>query len=231
MRYHLRGRHIAAAAAAAVLLAGGASATFTATEAAMPTPSGPFLQSGTNGFPAPNNGAAKNVDEGLGGQAALLTSISGGTNQAGYGLVGVHFPGTFSQLSDVETQFEMTQGKCGGGAPRWVIHLQNPTTHSTAHFWVYFDNNNQPYGGCSAGAEQETNIIGTNSDDGWYVNNANSGESYARVESTYGSWNVQDIEVVLDSGWAQAGELNPAIQQMLVQNLKVNNKSYFPLPN
>ena len=217
-----------ATATLAVLIGGGVGV---AAASGTPTPSGPFFQSGTNGFPSPNNGAAKAVDEGLGGQGALLTSISGGVNQAGYGLVGVHFPGTFSQLTDVETQFNVTQGTCVGGAPRWVIDVQNPTSHATAHFWVYFDNSHQPYGGCSAGAQQETNIIGSNSDTGWWVNNSNTGETYDQVNTTYGTWKVMDVDVVVDAGWAQGSQLNPAIQQVLLQKMKINNVDYFKLPS
>jgi hypothetical protein len=226
---HMGLRHaVLAGAVVGMVTAGGVAGAFAS--GGSPNPSGPFFKSGTNGFPAPSNGAAKSTDEGLGGTGALLTSLSGAPNQAGYGLVGVHFPGTFSQLSDVETQFNVTQGTCGGGAPRWAIDLKNPSNPSQTQFLlVYFDNTHQPYGGCNAGAQRENNII--NGSDEWWVDNQNTPESYNQVNATYGSWNVQDVEVIADAGWAQGSQLNPNIQQVLLQNLKINNNSYFPLPH
>jgi len=214
-----------AATAAAIALPGALAAG----------PPAPFFAHGTNGFPAPSNGDARQVDEGLGGQGALLTSVSGGTSQAGYGVVGVKggdgTAKTFSGLTDVETQFNVTQGTCTGGAPRWVIHVSNPSNpKDTAHFWVYFDNSH-PGGGCAPGAQQETNIIGDQSNSEWYVNNANTPSSYSAVKAQYGSWNLQNVEVAVDAGWGQGAQLNPNIQQVLLQNLKVNNASYFKLPS
>jgi hypothetical protein len=198
-----------------------------------PAPSAPFFKSGTNGFPAPNNGAAKQLDEGRGGQGALLTSLSGATNQAGFGLVGVHFDGTFGQLSDAEAQFNLTQGTCVGGAPRWEIDLQDPSTKATQFLLVYFDTQHEPYGGCSAGAQQEQNIIGSASPaaNGWFVGNANAPTNYDAVHAQFGSWKVQAVEVIVDAGWAQGSQLNPNIQQVLLQKMKINNKTYFALPS
>jgi hypothetical protein len=42
---------------------------------------------------------------------------------------------------------------------------------------------------------------------------------------------VQAVEVIVDAGWAQGSQLNPNIQQVLLQNMKINNKTYFPLPH
>jgi hypothetical protein len=230
MRIQLTLRHLAISAAAiGMVAAGGIGWAFAANGEDGPTP---FLQHGTNGFPSPNNGAAVNIDEGLGGKGALLTSISGAPNEAGYGLVGVRPGGTFSSLSDVETQFNVTQGTCVGGAPRWVIDLKNPSNGQTQFLQVYFDSNagHQPFGGCNAGAQQETNII-NNPTTGWQVDQQNAFEPYALINATYGSWKVQDVEVVVDAGWDQGTQLNPNIQQVLLQKLKINDNTYFPLPS
>jgi hypothetical protein len=42
---------------------------------------------------------------------------------------------------------------------------------------------------------------------------------------------VQDVEVVVDAGWDQGTQLNPNIQQVLLQKLKINDNTYFPLPS
>jgi len=228
-RIHLRPRHavIAASALAAIL---GASLSVALAGGPPPT----FFMSGTNGFKAPSKGAAVTVAEGLGGTGALLTSISGAPDEAGYGLVGVKGGGaigkTFGELKDVETQFNVTQGTCVGGAPRWEIDLANPSNPKQKQFLlVYFDNKHQPYGGCGAGAQQESNII-NNSSTGWFVGYANSASTYGEVLASYGSWTLQDVEVIVDAGWAQGSQLNPNIQQVLLQNLKINSATYFPLP-
>ncbi len=229
---HARGWHGLVAAGTALVVAGvtmvGASA------APPPKGPGPMFKSGDNGFSAPSNGAAKMVDEGLGGQGGLLTSVSGGPNQAGYGLVSV--PGgpatakTFGDLTDVETQFNLTQGTCSGGAPRWIIDLTDPSNPKNTQFLqVYFDNSHQPFGGCNPGTQQETNIINSPTT-GWFVGNSNTPETYTQVKATYGSWKLNDVQVVVDAGWAQGSQLNPNIQQVLLQKLKVNNATYFPLP-
>ena len=224
----------AAVGFAALAMLGTGVGVGVASAAGTPTPSAPFFDSGTNGFPAPNKGAAKQVDEGAGGQGALLTSLSGGVNQAGYGLVGVKFDGTFSQLSDVETQFNMTQGTCVGGSPRWEIDLKDPNNDKNTQFLlVYFDTQHEPFGGCSAGTQQEQNIIGNASPAAaaWQIDNQNAFSTYAQVNAQYGTWKVQDVEVIVDAGWAQGSQLNPNIQQMLLQKMQINNKTYFPLPH
>lgn len=187
-RIHLRSWHaLVVVGAAAAVLAG------TLTQASAAGPPGAFLKQGNNGFPAPNDGAAKKVDEGVNGNGALLTSISGGTNQAG--LVGV--PGgdgtAFGALTDVSTQFNVTQGTCTGGAPRWEIDLINPSNPKDTQFLlVYFDNSHGAFGGCNAGTQQETNIT-NNPTTGWFVGNSSTPETYSQVNATYGNWKLKDV--------------------------------------
>ncbi len=229
-----RTRHVMKAAGAFALVGGTLGGLSAVASAQGPDPAvTPFLQSGNNGFPKPNGGAAVFVDEGSHGQGVLLTSISGAPNEAGYGLAGLKAgKGTtvpFSSLSDVQTQYAMTQGTCGGGAPRWIVDLHNPSNPSqTASLLVYFGT--QPYGGCSGGAQQEPNIM-SDPTTAWWVNNGNTPQTTSSVESTYGSWTVDDIEIVVDAGWDQATQLNPNIQQVLLQKTTVNGFSLLPLPS
>jgi hypothetical protein len=191
----------------------------------------PFFKSGNDGYSGPSEGSATKVREGHHGSGALLTSVSGAADQAGYGLVGVKGGNatakTFGALSEVETQFNVTQGICAGGAPRWAIDLASPTKPKQSQFLiVYFDNSHQPYGGCESGLQQETNII-DNPATGWFVGNADSASTYSEVLASYGSWKLVDIEVIVDAGWAQTGQPNPNVQQVLLQNLKVNSSTFF----
>src|SRR5579872_4042493 len=97
----------------------------------------------------------------------------------------------------------MTQGTCVGGAPRWAFDLTNPAnSKQTASLLVYFGT--QPYGGCSGGgAQQEPNLF-TRSSTAWWVNNSNTSQTTAQVESAYGTWKLTAVEVIVDAGWAQA---------------------------
>jgi len=208
-----------AATAAAIALPGALAAG----------PPAPFFEHGTNGV-AGSDGAAKQIDEGAGGQGALLTSVG-----SGYGNVGVNggdgTAKTFGALTDVETEFNVTQGTCVGGSPRWVFHVSNPSNPKDTHyFWVYFDNTHAPSGGCDAGTQQDGNLIGGTTPQ-WYVDGSNTAETYGDVNSQYGSYVLKNIEVEADSGWAQDNTLHAHVLQVLLQNLKVNNASYFKLPS
>jgi len=127
----------------------------------------------------------------------------------------------------------MTQGTCGGGSPRWAIDLKDPNSKNTQFLLVYFDTQHEPFGGCNAGTQQEMNIIGNASPAtaGWFIGNANAPTTYSAVSAAYGTWKVQDVEVIVDAGWAQGSQINPNIQQVLLQKMQINNKTYFPLPH
>jgi len=66
---------------------------------------------------------------------------------------------------------------------------------------------------------------------GWFIDKWNTPTTYAQVNAQYGTWKVHDVEVIVDAGWAQGTQLNPNIQQVLLQKMKINDKTYFPLPH
>lgn len=189
----------------------------------------PFFAHGTNGVSG-SNGSAKQIDEGAGGQGALLTSVG-----SGYGNVGVNggdgTAKTFDGLKDVETQFNVTQGACAAGSPYWVIHVVDPKSKNTQSLLVHFDTSHDPYGGCDPGTHQEGNII-ADPTTGWFDGyHANAPSTYSQVEQKYGTWALKNVEVVVEAGYAQNGPLNPNVQQVLLQNLKINSASYFKIPS
>lgn len=191
--------------------------------------SDPHFQSGTNGV-AGSNGAAKQIDEGLGGKGGLLTSLN-----FGYGLTSVDFPGAakLSDLSHLAAQYSMTQGTCAGGAPRFHISVQAPD-HSVVRLDDNFNTAATPsstatsnFGGCSgAGPYTEVDVTTTTSSD-WQVNVGNSFFTWSQILATYGSDKLLHASIVLDGGWANPG----LIQQMLIQKWQVNGKTFFPLPH
>lgn len=208
---------VAASVASTVLLTAGlaAPAAFAATGA----PSGPpTLSSGTNDQycatpPVPNAGSAITVNP---GNKAQLTSV-----YCGYGVASVSFTAgtTLSQLTTLSTNYTMTQGTCGGGAPRFEVDMG-----ATDYAWVYFGT--QPYGGCSANMLSSMNAVSNGiSTASWFVDGSNTPETYAQVEATYGSEALADVQIIEDAGWSQ-GSPNYA-QQALIQNWNVNGTVFF----
>jgi hypothetical protein len=203
---------VAATVATALLLASGiaASAAFAGTGA----PSGPPAYfSGVNPgcpFAVTSSGGATTVNP----DAAQLTSVC-----YGYGGVYVNFPAgtTFSQLTNLSTDYTMTQGACGGGAPRFEVDL------ATDFLTVYFGT--QPYGGCLPNTLSSMSAVtnGT-SGAGWFVDYSNTPETYAQVEATYGSQALTDVAIIEDGGWSQPSAYQ---QQVLIQNWNVNGTVFF----
>ncbi|MGB7051876.1 MAG: hypothetical protein WBG41_09925 [Acidimicrobiales bacterium] len=182
------------------------------------------LSHGTNGQ-ANSSGEAKKVKEGGGGEGALLTS-----NNYGYGLINVRIPAgtTLSDLTALNTGYEVTEGTCGGGAPRFQVVVLAPGAkrRDAQEFDVYFGT--QPYGGCSSNQGITTEDA---TQDDWWLAPGNSYGSYSEAQSTYGSDRVLDVQVAVDGGWDQS----PETQQVLIQDLTVGingtNTTFFPLPS
>jgi hypothetical protein len=182
--------------------------------AAAGAPSAPAFFSGTNtGCPDPvtSSGGAGPVSP----TAAQLTSVC-----YGYGGVYVTYPATttFSQFTTLSTDYTMTQGQCGGGAPRFEVDMTNGD-----FFTVYFGT--QPYGGCSPNTP--SSMDATSATAGWFVGYSNTPETYAQVEATYGSDVLQYVQIIEDGGWSQ----QPTdAQQVLIKNWNVNGTSFYSPP-
>jgi len=183
----------------------------------------PHLSHGTNGQPN-SSGAAKKVKESNGGEGALLTSVNDG-----YGLISVNLPSstTLSELTALSTGYELTEGTCAGGSPRFAVVVLPPGDRRLKDaqvLWVYFGT--QPYGGCTP-AVGLTTADATQSE--WWSGNNN--QTYSQALAAMGSDRLVSVQVAVDGGWSQT----PDIQQVLIQNLTVgingSNTSFFPLPS
>ncbi len=182
------------------------------------------LSHGTNGQ-ANSSGQAKKVKEGNGGDGALLTS-----NNYGYGLASVSIPNgtTLSDLTALNTGYEVTEGTCSGGAPRFQVVVLAPGApkRDAQEFDVYFGT--QPYGGCSSNTGLTTEDA---TQDDWWLAPGNSYETYSEAQAAMGSDKLLAVQVAVDGGWAQS----PTTQQVLIQDLTVGingvNRSFFPLPS
>jgi hypothetical protein len=177
---------------------------------------------GAKGYPvAPGAPQFGHGDNGVAGSSGSATQTSQGaqltSNQDGYGLVSVSFPKntTFSQLTSLSTDYNLTQGMCAGGSPRYQIDLQGGT-----FFYVNFGT--PPYGGCPAGPNSEPEIIGGTTPQ-WQVNNGNTFMTYAQVKAAYGNTKILDVQIAVDGGWANSGT-----QQAVISNWNVNGVFFFP---
>ncbi len=180
-------------------------------------PKAPKFASGNNGDPSSSGSAGES------GGAAVLTS-----NGVGYGLVSAGFPGgtTFSQLSSLETDYNLTQGACGGGSPRYQIDLQPQGDNNPADgvsLYLYFGT--PPYGGCSSGSHTEGEVIGGSTAQ-WFVFgggfNSNTAMTYSQVKATFGNYRLLDAQIAVDGGWSQGGT-----QSVSITNWELNGTTFF----
>ena len=178
-------------------------------------PGGTKFKSGDNGDPGSAGNAA------LSGGAALLTS-----NEYGYGLVSAGFRSgtTFSQLASLETDYNLTKGTCAGGSPRYQIDLSDGNPADAVSLYLYFGTS--PYGGCNSGQNHEGEVIGGTAAQ-WFVNgggyNSNTPMTYSQIEAAFGSYNLDDVQIAVDGGWAQTN----GTQQISVTSWELNGKYFF----
>lgn len=215
--------------AALVLAAmGGGAQAAIADPPANPTP--PTLFSGNNGDPA-SSGSAVKVSEGQGGQAAVLTS-----NNFGFAVASAKFPGhqtTFAELTNLSTDYELTQGTCAGGSPRFQVDLLPPgdqNLNDAVSLYVYIGPgagaNADPCPAADGTLQNQPNVASDSQPNLWYVGAANTGAPYSAVEAAYGNYQLLDVQIAVDGGWSQAGNT----QQGLIQDWQVNGRTFYPSP-
>jgi hypothetical protein len=179
-------------------------------------PGGTKFKSGDNGDPSSAGNAA------LSGGAALLTSV-----ENGYGLVSATFRSgtTFSQLASLETDYNLTKGTCAGGSPRYQVDLSDGNPADAVSLYLYFGT--PPFGGCPAGPNHEGEVIGGSSAQ-WFVFgggfNSNVPMTYSQVKAAFGSYDLNDVQIAVDGGWAQTGG---DTQQVSITNWELNGKYFF----
>jgi hypothetical protein len=127
---------------------------------------------------------------------------------------------TFADLTQLSTEFNPTTGGCGGGSPRFTLHLS-----SGKNVFVYLGPSPN-FTGCTLNTWQSSgNLIGNN-DTGRYdtsqVQAGTQSNTYAGALSLIGSQQVTSIDLVADSGWF----FNPQDQTVLVRNVQINGQSF-----
>ena len=128
---------------------------------------------------------------------------------------------TFADLTHLATEFNPTVGGCGGGSPRFTLHLS-----SGKNVFVYLGPAPN-FTGCTLNTWQSSgNLIGNN-DTGRYdtsqVQSGTQSNTYSGALALVGSQQVTSIDLVADSGWF----FNPKTQTVLVRNVQINDQTFF----
>jgi len=119
---------------------------------------------------------------------------------------------TLSGITTLSTDYNFGGADCGGGSPRFVI-----LTNTSVNFEGYFG---QPpnFTNCYYGWLNTGNLT-TDSTMRWVVNNGNTDMSWSELVSTYGSFTITEIDIVVDGGW-----ITPKGQDLTIDNFTINNK-------
>jgi hypothetical protein len=151
------------------------------------------------------------------------TGDVGATNDSS----GASFSGTavttFSSITTLSTEFNVTDDDCAGGSPRFQVRVQTPSGEKNV--FVYLGPT-PSFTGCSQNVWIASgNLIG--SADGRYdtsqVQAGTQVSTYAQALALVGTYQVTGISLVVDSGWA----FSDKEQTVDVRNVKVNSSTFF----
>jgi hypothetical protein len=151
------------------------------------------------------------------------TGDAGTTNDAS----GATFSGTgvmtFSSLTTLSAEFNVTDDDCKAGSPRFQVRVQTPTGEKNV--FVYLGPA-PSFTGCA----QNTWILSGNligSTDGRFdtsqIQAGTQVSTYAQALALVGSLPVTNMSLVVDSGWAFAD----TEQTVLVRNVKINTSTFY----
>lgn len=148
--------------------------------------------------------------------AAAAKIRSSATVAPSYGGVNLDVPSglTVADLDTLSTDYKFTEGSCAGGSPRFAVDVETPS--GTKALFVYLGSA-PSYAGCPSGTWASTgNLADANN----LVDSSQLGgifyDSYSNVQTSYGTYEVTGIQLVVDSYWS-AGT-----QTVLVDNVKIN---------
>ena len=150
------------------------------------------------------------------GDAAAANDVSG----ASFSGTGVT---TFSSITTLSTEFDVTDDDCAGGSPRFQIRVQTPAGEKNV--FVYLGPT-PSFTGCSQNVWITSgNLIGS-TDARFDTSQVQAGtqvSTYAQALALVGSYQVTGISLVVDSGWALADKE----QTVDVRNVKVNTSTFY----
>lgn len=156
-------------------------------------------------------GDASIVANGHPGNGAQL-----GNGGAGYG--GVDFTDTgvmtLSDLNNLSTDCNFTQGMYGAGTPRFGADVQNADGSDIGNIFFYLNNTSCPQNnwGNTGNLASPTSMVDENA-----LSNGTT-ETYAQAQAKYGTYSVTDLYIVSDTSFSA--------QTLLIDNTTVNAYTY-----
>jgi hypothetical protein len=151
------------------------------------------------------------------------TGDAGSTNDASGATFAETGVTTFSSISTLSTEFDVTDDDCKGGSPRFQIRVQTPSGEKNV--FVYLGPS-PSFTGCSTNVWIASgNLIGAV--DGRYdtsqVQAGTQVSTYAQANALVGSYQVTGISLVVDSGWA----FDDKEQTVKIRNVRVNGSTFY----
>jgi len=165
-------------------------------------------------------GDAAIVSGGNPGSAVQATSSSGG---AGYGGVNFNDPSglTVGQLTNLSTDYRMTAGDCGGGAPRFSVGVTDGT--HTGNIFVYLGPA-PSYTGCATTWTNTGNLVASSSlVDTSQLPGGTFYDTYSNAQANYSSYTITDISLVVDAYWSAISNDPQTVQ---IDNTAINTTTY-----
>ena len=137
---------------------------------------------------------------------------------AGFGGIDFAVPAgmTFSQITNLATDYDFTAASCGGGSPRFQINVDG------ANAFVYVGPP-PSYTGCTQNTWTNTGNLATPASfvDTSQLAGGTFYDTFASANLKYGSDAVSGIQLVTDSSW-----FFNATQTVVVDNVQINSATY-----
>ena len=151
------------------------------------------------------------------------TGDAGSTNDASGASFADTGVTTFSSISTLSTEFDVTDDDCKGGSPRFQVRVQTPSGEKNV--FVYLGPS-PSFTGCSTNVWIASgNLIGAT--DGRYdtsqVQAGTQISTYSQALALVGAYPVTGISLVVDSGWA----FDDKEQTVKVRNVRVNGSTFY----
>lgn len=137
---------------------------------------------------------------------------------------------TFADLTELSTEYNVTDDGCAGGSPRYQVNLDDDGDGMTdGNVFIYLGPS-PSFSGCPLNTWQDSgNLIGNNDACRYDTAQLIAGtqcNTYAGTLAALGDAEVTGIQLVVDAGWAfPDGE-----QTVLVRNAQVNDDTAFVGP-
>jgi hypothetical protein len=147
---------------------------------------------GDSSYVSPGNASSRAVH--------LISDASPGYGGIEYG---VESGVTFADLETLSTDYMFeADDSCEGGAPRFQISVTDPDSGDSGNIFAYFGSTPN-YNDCPSGVWTNTgDLIGTLPLDTTQLDDGAFYDPYASALAKYGDYEVTEISLVTDAGWA-----------------------------